>query len=365
MLLMIQETIAAIEPLDSEAMEQCQLRLDNLTKPLGSLHGLEYLARKMAGITRQARPNHVKKSIILMAADHGVAAEGVSAYPQEVTQQMVYNFINGGAAINVLARHVGADLVLVDIGVAADLPELPGLRREKIAYGTKNIAAGPAMTREQAIKAVEVGIRVANEEIAKGVTVLGLGEMGIGNTTASTAIIAAYTDKPVYELVGRGTGISDQALEHKIRVIERALKNNQLNLEDPLDVLAKVGGLEIAGLVGVILASAAGRAAVVIDGVITSAAALIAVKLAPEARDYIVGSHFSVEPAHRVALEIIEIPAYLYLDMRLGEGTGAALGMTLIDGGLHVLNDMKTFGEAAVAVAQDGPGAAKQRADVR
>jgi nicotinate-nucleotide--dimethylbenzimidazole phosphoribosyltransferase len=189
--------------------------------------------------------------------------------------------------------------------------------------------------------------------------------MGIGNTTASTAIIAVYTDKPVNELVGRGTGISDQALENKVRVIERALKNNQPNSEDPLDVLAKVGGLEIAGLVGVVLAGAARRSAVVIDGVIASAAALIAVKLAPQVRDYLVGSHFSVEPAHRVALEIIEVPAYLYLDMRLGEGTGAALGMTLIDGGLHVLNDMKTFGEAAVAVAQDGPGAAKQRSDVR
>jgi nicotinate-nucleotide--dimethylbenzimidazole phosphoribosyltransferase len=356
--------IDTIRPLDAEAMAECQLRLDNLTKPLGSLHGLEQLACKIAGITGNPRPTNLMKSIILMAADHGVADEGVSAYPREVTQQMIYNFLQGGAAINILARHIGADLVLVDVGVAAELPCLPGLRNEKVAFGTQNMAKGPAMTREQAIKAIEAGIRVARDELARGVAVLGLGDMGIGNTTPSTAIIAVYAGAPVDQLVGRGTGISDAVLEHKIRVIEQALAINDIQVQDPLDVLAKVGGLEIAGLVGVILAGAAGRGAVVIDGVIAAAAALIAVKITPAVRDYLIGSHVSVEPAHQIALKIIEVPAYLHLQMRLGEGTGAALGMTLIDGSLHVLNDMKTFGEAQVAIAQDGPGAHKQRSDI-
>lgn len=361
---MINDLIGRIEPLDNEAMEQCQLRLDNLTKPLGSLHSLEHLARQMAGITMQARPRTFKKSIILMAADHGVAAEGISAYPQEVTQQMVANFCQGGAAINAFARHVDADLVLVDIGVAGDLPELPGLRREKIANGAANIVQGPAMSRQQMLKAIEIGAQVAAEQVDKGVQVIGLGEMGIGNTTPSTAIISCYSDQSIDEITGRGTGISDTVLANKVAVIRQALKVNRPDASDPLDVLAKVGGLEIAGLVGVILGAAAGRAAVVVDGVITCAAALIAVKLAPQVKDYLVGSHYSCEPAHKIALDIIGIQAYLHLELRLGEGTGSALGMSLIRASMHILNDMKTFGEAAVPIAQDGPGALKQRLDV-
>lgn len=362
---MLERLIAGIGPLDKSAMDACQLRLDNLTKPLGSLHGLEQLAARMAGITRQARPRGLKKCIILMAADHGVATEGVSAYPPEVTTQMVVNFCRGGAAVNAFAGHVGAELVLVDIGVAGDLPDLPGLRREKIGRGTANIASGPAMSREQALEAIAVGARVAAEQLTKGATVIGLGEMGIGNTTPSTAIIACYSDRPASALTGRGTGLSDAAMAAKAAVIARALAVNRPDPADPLDVLAKLGGLEIAGLVGVILGAAAGRAAVVVDGVITSAAALIAVKLAPQVKDYLIGAHFSCEPAHRQALAMIGMPAYLHLNMRLGEGTGAALGMALIDAGLHVLNDMKTFGEAEVAVAQDGPGALRQRPDVK
>lgn len=356
---MLYETIAAIQPLDAAAMQDCQQRLDNLTKPLHSLHGLELLARQMAGITGSPRPKHVQKSIILMAADHGVAAEGVSAYPQEVTRQMVHNFSQGRAAINILARHAGAELVLADIGIAADLPALPGLRQAKVAYGTKNMAKGPAMTVQQAKRAMEIGIQMAAEQINKGVNVIGLGEMGIGNTTPSTAIIAVYAGQTA-KLVGRGTGLSRQRLKRKAAVIERALAINQPRRDDPLDVLAKVGGLEIAGLAGVILGAAAGRAAVVLDGVITGAAALIAVKLAPQSRAYLVGSHFSAEPAHAVALELMGLPAYLHMNMCLGEGTGAALGLTLLDAALRVLNDMKTFGEAAVAVAEDGLGAGKQ-----
>jgi nicotinate-nucleotide--dimethylbenzimidazole phosphoribosyltransferase len=362
---MLTNLIAAIAPLDEAAMAACQLRLDNLTKPLGSLDGLERLAARMAGITRQPRPRQLKKCIILMAADHGVVAEGVSAYPAEVTTQMVVNFCNGGAAVNAFAAHVGAELVLVDVGVAGDLPALPGLRQEKISCGTANIACGPAMSREQVLTAINVGARVAAEQLARGVTVIGLGEMGIGNTTPSTAIIACYSDKPVGALTGRGTGLTDAAMAAKAAVIEKALAVNRPDPADPLDVLTKVGGLEIAGLVGVILGAAAGRAAVVVDGVITSAAALIAAKLAPQITDYLIGAHFSCEPAHREALSLIGVEAYLHLNMRLGEGTGAALGMALIDAGLHVLNDMKTFGEAEVAVAQDGPGALRQRLDVK
>ncbi|HWQ61670.1 MAG TPA: nicotinate-nucleotide--dimethylbenzimidazole phosphoribosyltransferase, partial [Negativicutes bacterium] len=342
----------------------CQLRLDNLTKPLGSLHGLEQLAVRMAGITGRPRPRDLAKCIILMAGDHGVAAEGVSAYPREVTPQMVVNFSSGGAAINAFARHAGASLTLVDIGVAADLPALPGLRRAKIAPGTANIAYGPAMTRSQALQAIDVGIETVREALAGGAGVIGLGEMGIGNTTPSTAVIACYSKKPLLELTGRGTGLSGTAIAHKAAVIERALAVNRPDPADPLDVLAKVGGYEIAGLIGVILGAAAGRAAVVLDGIITSAAALLAVKLAPAAGEYLIGSHFSCEPAHKEALALMGLKAYLHLNMRLGEGTGAALGMSLIDACLHVLNDMKTFGEAAVAVAQDGPGALRQRSDV-
>ena len=326
---MLNELIAAIGPLDEEAIAACQLRLDNLTKPLGSLHGLEHLAARLAGITRRPRPFGLKKCIVLMAADHGVAAEGVSAYPPEVTPQMVANFCRGGAAINVFARHAGADLVLVDIGVAADLPALPGLRREKVGYGTANIARGPAMSRADVLRAVETGARVVREQLAAGAEVVGLGEMGIGNTTPSTAIIACYSGKAPTELAGRGTGLTDAALAHKAAVIAQALAVNRPDPADPLAVLAKLGGLEIAGLVGVILAAAAGRAAVVLDGVTTSAAALIATRLAPAARDYLVGSHFSCEPAHKEALALMGVSAYLHLNMRLGEGTGAALGIGL------------------------------------
>jgi nicotinate-nucleotide--dimethylbenzimidazole phosphoribosyltransferase len=362
---MFDDLISSIRPLDAEAMDKCQFRLDNLTKPLGSLHSFENLARQMSGITGKARPRSLRKSIILMAGDHGVAAEEVSACPQEVTAQMVHNFCRGGAAVNVFAEHVAADLVLVDVGVASELPSSLPVHHEKIAYGTQNIVYNPAMTREETIRAIEVGIKIARQQVEKGAQILGLGEMGIANTTPSTAIIACYSPKPLTELTGRGTGISDERLTKKIRVIETALVVNRPDKNDPLDVLSKVGGLEIAGLVGVILGAAAGGAAVVLDGLITAAAALIAVKLTPKVKDYLVGSHLSVEPAHQAALELIDVPAYLHLDMRLGEGTGAALGMSLINASLHVLNDMKTFGEAAVAVAEDGPGALRQNSEVK
>jgi len=346
-------------------MEKCQLRLDNLTKPLGSLHSFEHIARQMAGITGNPRPRHLAKSVIIMAGDHGVASEGVSDYPQEEPAQRLGNCCQGNSVINVFAEHVCANLVLADIGVAADLPQFPQVHHEKIAYGTKNIAQEAAMSCEQAIRAIEIGIRIACEEIEKGSRVLGLGEMGIANTIPATAIVACYSSKPLAELAGLGTGITDEVLNNKIRVLETALAVNCPDKNNPLDVLSKVGGLEIAGLVGVILGAASGGAAVVLDGLVTSAAALIAVKMVPMVKDYLIASHFDVEPAHKIALDLINVPAYLYLDMGLGEGTGAVLGMALINASLHVLNDMKTFGEAEVAVAEDGPGALKQSKDVK
>lgn len=362
---MFESIISQIKPLDTEAMEKCQLRLDNLTKPLGSLHYFEHIARQMAGITGNPRPKILEKSIIVMAADHGVTAEGISQYPKAVTGEMMMNACQGGAAIHVFAEHAAARLVLVDIGVAADLPAFSQIHNEKIACGTKNITQEAAMTKEQAIKAIGAGIKIAQQEIEKGCRILGLGAMGIGSTIPSTGIIACYSEKKAAELMGLGTGISEELLRKKIDVLETALDVNQPDAREPLDVLRKIGGLEIAGLVGVILGAAAGGAAIVLDGLVTSAAALIAVKMAPQVKEYIVASHCAAEPAHKAALELINVPGYLHLDMHLGEGVGAALGMSLIKASLHVINDMKTFGEAEVAVAQDGPGALKQNKDVK
>lgn len=361
---MFEHIISLIKPLNVVAMEKCQLRLDNLTKPLGSLHSFEYIGRQMAGITGNPRPNHLKKSIIVMAGDHGVLTEGISRYPQGVTAEMVVNSGLGGAGVNVFAQHVSANLVLVDVGVATDLPTLPQLHYEKIGYGTKNIAQEPAMTRDEAIRAIQVGIKIAQVELEKGVCILGIGAMGIGSTIPSAGVIACYSQKKPKELLGMGTGISEELHEKRLAVLERALVINQPDIRDPLEVLRKLGGLEIAALVGVILGATAGKAAVVLDGLVTSAAALIAVKMAPQVREYLVASHFAVEPAHQVALDLIAVPSYLHLGMHVGDGTGAALGISLINASLHVLNDMKTFGEAAVAVAHDGPGALKQSKDV-
>lgn len=348
---MFEFLMSLIKPLNTDAMEKCQLRLDNLTKPLGSLHSFEHLALKIAGITANPRPRTLQKSIILMAADHGIAAEGVNDGAQAATVQMIDSFCKGDAAINVFAEHVSANSVLVDIGVAAQLSAYPQVQHKKIAYGTNNIAYESAMTQEQVIRAIEVGIKIAREEIAKGVQVLGLGTMGNDSSISSTAIIACYSTKPFTELIGNS------------EIVNKALTVNHPDKNDPLDVLSKVGGLDIAGLVGVILGAAAGGAVIVLDGLTTSAAALIAVKLAPNVKDYLIGSHFAVEPAHKAALDIINVPAHLHLDIKSDVGIGAALGISLINASLHVLNDMKTFGEAEVAVAQDGPGALRQRQD--
>jgi nicotinate-nucleotide--dimethylbenzimidazole phosphoribosyltransferase len=346
----IEEILEKISSIDTSIMEATQLRLDNLTKPKGSLGRLEEFARRIVAITGQRNPSLTKKVIITMAGDHGVTQEGVSAYPSEVTAQMVYNFLRGGAGVNVLARHVGAEVTVVDMGVAEDLDAHPDLLIRKIAKGTQNFAKGPAMTREQAIKSIETGIEIVEKIIKdKGVDIIGTGEMGIGNTTPSSAIAGIFTGKPIQDLTGRGTGIDDATYARKVSVIQNAIELNKPDPKDPIDVLAKVGGFEIGGLVGVTLAGVANNIPVVIDGFISTAAGLIAVEMKPEVKDYIFSAHASVEIGQRWMLERMGLTPILDLSMRLGEGTGAALAMGLIDAGIKILNEMASFDEAGVS----------------
>jgi len=348
----LETIIAAIPPLDEEAQRDARTRQDALTKPQGSLGRLEELVVQLAGMTGEYVPQVERRAIIIMVGDHGVTAEGVSAYPAAVTPQMVYNFLAGGAAINAVARHVGAHVVVVDVGVAAELSH-PQLQARKVAFGTANMTRGPAMTREQALAAIAVGLDVVAAEIAEGVDLLGTGEMGIGNTTAASAITAALLGTPVADVTGYGTGINETQRQHKIAQIERALAVNTPNRNDPLDVLTKVGGLEIAGLVGVILGAAAQRIPVVIDGFISGAAALIAARLAPRARDYLIAGHRSVERGHQLILVALGLEPLLDLGLRLGEGTGAALAMDVIGAAVRVHREMATFDEAAVSNRDD------------
>ncbi|HMN04021.1 nicotinate-nucleotide--dimethylbenzimidazole phosphoribosyltransferase [Geobacter anodireducens] len=346
---LLTEALSKICPVDAELMAQAQARLDNKTKPVGSLGRLEEFARRMAAITGSLAPDTEKKVVFTFAGDHGVTDEGVSAFPREVTPQMVYNFLKGGAGINVLARHVGAQVRVVDIGVDHDFGDTPGLIVRKVARGTRNFAQGPAMTREEAVAALEVGIGLANEAKQEGVALVGTGEMGIGNTTPSAAIIAAFSGLPVPAVTHRGTGIGDGALANKVRVIEAGLALNQPDPKDPIDVLAKVGGLEIAGIAGLILGCAANRLPVVVDGFISTAGALVACELNPHVRDYLFAAHQSVEVGHRAMLDRIGAAPILDLQMRLGEGTGGALAMGLIEAGVRILTEMATFEEAGVA----------------
>ncbi len=343
------ETIAQIPPLDGGVMAAAQARQDQLTKPPGSLGRLEALSVQLAGITGQQRPRLRNSVVITMAADHGIAGQGVSAYPQEVTGEMVANFLRGGAAINVLARHVGTRVVVVDMGVAAELTAHADLVQCKIAPGTHDFTLGPAMTREQALQSVESGIAVAVREIERGADVMGTGDMGIANTTASSAITASITRRPVARVTGRGTGLDDAGRQRKIGVIERALALHQPEPSDALDVLGKVGGFEIGGLAGVMIGAAARRVPVVVDGFISGAAALIACTLAPSVQPYLIAAHRSVEPGHRAVLEHLRLLPLLDLDLRLGEGTGAALGISLCVAACKLLDEMATFAEAGVS----------------
>jgi nicotinate-nucleotide--dimethylbenzimidazole phosphoribosyltransferase len=345
----LEKIIKQIPPLDEAAMRAARARQDTLTKPRRSLGRLEELSIQLAGIKADPFPSVKHKAIIVMAADHGVALEGVSAYPSDVTAQMVLNFLRGGAAINVLARQAEARVTVVDIGVAADFEPMLGLIQHKIMYGTRNLAQGPAMTREEAAQAVQVGVDVFSDEAARGVDIVATGDMGIGNTTPSSAIVAALTGISVARVVGRGTGIDDQGLERKIRVIEQALAVNQPDANDAMDVLHKVGGLEIAGLAGVMIAAASQRIPVVVDGFISTAAAMIAVALAPRVRDYLISAHQSVEIGHREMLKYLNLNPLLDLNLRLGEGTGAVLAFHLIEASARILCEMATFDEAGVS----------------
>jgi len=337
-----------VEP-DRRLMAITQSRLDNLTKPLGSLGRLEELAKQIAGITGKENPELKKKVIFTLAADHGVTEEGVSAFPKEVTAQMVYNFLKGGAGINVLANHAGIKVVVVDIGVAVDLEPDSRLIVKKINYGTKNMARGPAMTREEAVKAICSGIEIFEGEHRSGVDIVGTGEMGIGNTTAASAITICFTAAAAEEVAGRGTGLDDAGLKNKIEVIRRSLSVNKPDPVDPLDVLSKVGGFEIAGLTGIILAASANKVPVVIDGFISASAALVAFKMEPRSRDYMIAAHNSVERGHKIILEHIGLKPLFDLGLRLGEGTGAALAISLADASIKILTQMATFKSANVS----------------
>jgi nicotinate-nucleotide--dimethylbenzimidazole phosphoribosyltransferase len=342
-------SLPPLPPPDLAALAVARARQATLTKPPGSLGRLEELALQLASITGRSQPSVARKAVIIIAGDHGVTAEGVSAYPAAVTPQMVLNFIHGGAAINVLARQAGARVIVVDVGVASELRPQPGLVVRKVAPGTANMLRGPAMTRAQAEAALQVGLETIAAEVNFGLDLVATGDMGIGNTTASTAIVAALTGRPVAALTGRGTGVDDAGLARKVAVIQQALAVNQPNPHDALDVLAKVGGLEIAGLVGVILGAAARRVPVVIDGFISGAAALVAARLAPAVTGYLIAGHQSVEIGHAVVLEQLGLRPLLCLDLRLGEGTGAALAFHLVEAAARLLSEMATFAEAGIS----------------
>jgi nicotinate-nucleotide--dimethylbenzimidazole phosphoribosyltransferase len=332
-------------------MEQARLRQQQLTKPAGSLGRLEDIAIQMAGISRQLLPDIKQKAVIIMAADHGVAREGVSAYPSDVTAQMVHNFLRGGAAINALARSAGAKVIVVDVGVAADLSH-PDLISRKVAPGTANFVHEQAMTEAQMLQAIQVGMDVFDEQLKQGIDLVVTGDMGIGNTTASSAITSVLLQTHAALVTGRGTGINDEQLEHKIQVIEKAIEQNAPNPKDPLDVLMKVGGLEIAGLTGAIMAAASSRIPVVIDGFISGAAALITVELNPLVSAYLFAGHVSVERGHRLILEKLGLSPLLDLQLRLGEGTGAVLAISIIEAALRTHREMATFTEAGVSTRE-------------
>lgn len=345
----LDEVLARIQPVDREIATAAQARLDRLTKPLGSLGRLEETAVRYATITGEVKPNVPRGAVFTFAADHGVATEGVSAYPREVTPQMVLNFLRGGAGVNVLARHVGVEVRVVDIGVAYEFGVVPGLIQKKVMSGTRNLLIEPAMSREQAMEALQVGIDLATEAAREGIGLIGTGDMGIGNTTASAAITAVMTNRPVADVTGRGTGIDEAVHAHKVTVIQQALDRHRPNRTDALDVLAKVGGFEIGGLAGLMLGAAAARLPVVLDGFIAGAAALIAVGLQPQCRDYVIASHRSVERGHQAILDHLDLKPLFDLDLRLGEGTGACLGMGLVQASIKILTEMATFDEAGVS----------------
>ncbi len=335
-----------IPPLDSAAQAAARARQARLTKPAGALGRLETLSIQLAGMTGGLDWLPRRRAVLICAGDHGIAAQGVSAYPQAVTQQMVLNFLAGGAAVNVLARQAGARVTVMDAGVIGDFADHPDLIRGKIAPGTADFSAGPAMTAAQADAALALGKAAVARELAHGLDLLAVGEMGIGNTTSASAIIAAVTGRPVAEVTGRGTGVDDAALRHKVALIEAALARHA---PATVDTLAKIGGFEIGAMAGAMLAAAAQRVPVVLDGLISTAAALVAAQIAPDVRHYLIAGHRSVEPGHRAALAWLGLEPLLDLDLRLGEGTGALLAIPLIEAAMRTLQEMATFEAAGVS----------------
>lgn len=341
------EVMNKIEPLNEEVMKRVSEHVDNLSKPVGSLGRIEELAIQVAGITNKERPTVQSPAIVVCAADHGIVQEGVSAYPQEVTKLMIDNFIQGGAAINVFGRQIGATVKVVDVGVNGEVNSDQVLHK-KVKNGTNNFFREDAMTEEEAIRAIEVGMEVASQLIDEGHELLITGEMGIGNTTASSALIAAFTKAPIEEVVGFGTGLNEEGQKNKIAIIKKALENRKIDTTKPLETFAKIGGLEIGALAGVILQAAAKKVPVIVDGLISSAAALVAYELCPTILGHIIISHQSVEPGQKALFTYLDKKPLLNLDLRLGEGTGAALSYPLVDAACRMLAEMATFGDLGI-----------------
>ncbi len=337
-----------IKPLSKSWLDRARTRLDSLTKPRNSLGFLEKMAQRVVAIRQEEAPSLRKKEVLVFVGDHGVVSEGVSAYPQEVTALMVGNFLSGGAAINVLARCAGAEVSVIDIGMKEDLQDARGLIQRKVRKGAGNIAREPAMTVEEAEKAMNVGMRIAEEAYDRGVSMIATGDMGIGNTTPSSALFSALLPADVADVTGKGTGLDEEGVKHKIQVIEQALKVNRASIKDPVSTLAALGGLEIAAICGLCLGGVARRMIVVVDGFISSAGALVAMRLNPVIKDYLFFSHQSSEKGHRTFFKKEGIRPILDLDLRLGEGTGATLVMQLIEDSVRIYNEMATFEEVGI-----------------
>ncbi len=344
-------TLEQIRPVERHWIEQAAQRQLQLTKPPGSLGRLEEIANRIAGMQATLSPSVANARLVLFAADHGVCAEGVNPYPQAVTAQMVANFLRGGAAINAIANSAGAELQIVDAGVCNEIPHAKGLIRRAISAGTKNFCEEPAMTRDQALAALSLGIEMAHDAVAAGCTLLGIGEMGIGNTTAASAVTAALTGVPASAVVGRGTGADEACMARKRSAIERALALHAPHIQGPLDVLARLGGYEIGAMCGFCLGAAANRCAVLVDGFISSSAAALAVRFHGAVQDYLIPAHLSTEPGHAPLVAIIGHRPLLHVEMRLGEGTGAALAIPIVRAAVAAFTGMATFASAGVADA--------------
>ncbi|MBM9536907.1 nicotinate-nucleotide--dimethylbenzimidazole phosphoribosyltransferase [Desulfobulbus alkaliphilus] len=339
---LLQQTLAAIRPTDPETMALAQKEIDYCLKPPGSLGKLEDIARQVAGITGKIHNVINKKAIIVMMADNGVVAEGVAMYPQDITRIGADFVTSGRMGVNFLASYAGADIIAVDIGIQVDV-DLPKVLNRKIRRGTANFLKEPAMTREEAIRAVETGIEVTTTAIEQGYDLIGTGEIGIGNTTASSAVLYAFTGAPIDRVVGRGAGLTDEAFARKKEVVQEAVRLHRPDPDDPLDVLTKVGSLDIAGMTGTYLACAARKVPVVTDGLISNVAALAAIRLQPEAVQYMIPSHISFEPGAKLLKEITGLEPMLDMNMRLGEGTGCALAFSIIEASLRMIEEMGTF----------------------